>query len=141
MATNQVDQYTMLLDVARESYKNSHSPYSKFAVGAALLTADGKIFAGCNIEIVSYEGSMCAERCAIAHAVSQGHKDFKAIAVVCERAKDIWPCGVCRQYLAEFNIDMTVIVPTNDKSTDGYKTLPLSELLPHFFPPSANLPD
>jgi len=133
---NQVEVYKELLEAAKNCYRNSYSPYSKYRVGAALLTTDGKIFPGCNIEICSYEGSMCAERVALSGAVSQGCQNFAAIAVVSEQTPGVWPCGICRQYLAEFSIDMMVIVPNTD---GGYKALPLKELLPHFFPPSALL--
>ncbi len=131
-----VEIYRELLDTARAAFENSYAPYSHFRVGAALLTKEGKIFPGCNVEIVSYEGSICAERVALATAVSQGYREFEAVAVVCEQAAEIWPCGVCRQYLAEFGIELIVAVPTAD---GAIKTLSLKELLPHFFPPTALL--
>ncbi len=130
--TQQTQIYKRLIETARGAFQRSYSPYSKYRVGAALLTADGRIFAGCNIEIVSYEGSICAERAALANAISEGCRQFEAIAVVCEQTPEIWPCGVCRQHLAEFGIDLTVVVPT---ASGEFKTLTLQELLPHFFPP------
>lgn len=128
------EKYQGLLEQARAAFQLSYAPYSKYRVGAALLTKDGKVIPGCNIEIVSYEGSICAERTAIASAIAQGHREFEAIAVVCEKSVGTWPCGVCRQYLAEFGIDLMVVIPGEDGSI---KSLSLKELLPHYFPPSA----
>lgn len=128
--SNQAD-HKKLLELARKSYENSYAPYSKYRVGAALLTKDGRVFQGCNIEIVSYEGSICAERVALAKAVSEGCRDFQAIAVVAEQNTEVWPCGVCRQYLAEFGVETLVVVPTTNGS---FASLPVKELLPHFFP-------
>ena len=125
--------YQKLLDCARDAYKHSHAPYSKYRVGAALITKEGKVVPGCNIEVVSYDGSICAERVALASAVSQGQRQFEAIAVVAEQSKEVWPCGVCRQVLAEFGVELMVIVPGQDGSI---RSLKLKELLPNFFPTS-----
>src|SRR5579862_7514547 len=96
------DRYAELLDTARKMYQNSYAPYSKYRVGSALLARDGRIYGGCNVEICSYEGSICAERSALTKAISEGCREFDAIAVVAEQNKEVWPCGICRQYLAEF---------------------------------------
>lgn len=106
--------YQELFDMAVEAAKNSYCPYSKFSVGAALLSEDGRVFTGCNFENVSYGATICAERCAVGNAVSGGARRFSAIAVVGRAGEDgwtlAWPCGVCRQVLSEFCEDMDVIV-------------------------------
>ena len=107
--------------------KYSYSPHSKFKVGAAIKTDDGKIFTGCNIENVSYGLSMCAERVALFNAVSKGYTKFEAIAISSSGEKSSFPCGACRQFLAEFNLDLFVYL---DKDESVYK---LSELIPHVF--------
>lgn len=121
--------------LAREK---SYSPYSNFAVGAALLCADGEIFTGANIESATYTPTVCAERVAFSTAVHAGKKGFCAIAVVGGRADEnisayTPPCGVCRQFMAEFcSPDFTVIL-SNGKEC---KTMTLGELLPESFTPS-----
>jgi len=91
-----------LLAAARDAATRSYSPYSKFPVGAALMTKEGQVFSGCNVENVSYGLTLCAERTALAAAVAAGHHHFKAIAVVGGRGKAATPCGACLQVLAEF---------------------------------------
>ena len=127
---------TLLIN-AFEARTFSYSPYSGYAVGAAILTDDGEVFRGCNVENSSYGATICAERCATLKAVSEGKKKFKAIAIV-GAPKDAtevndyaYPCGICRQFLSEFGGgDMTVIV---GKSIDDRKIYKLSELLPEAF--------
>ena len=103
-----------LLNIAISAAGNSYSPYSEFRVGAALLTADGRIFTGCNIENASYSMTMCAERTAIFKAVSDGYTDFSAIAVAGSSTNDFSmpcvPCGACLQVLTEFCSDDFIIV-------------------------------
>lgn len=120
----------MLLEYARKAMKNSYSPYSHFPVGAALLTATGKIFTGCNIENASYGLSNCAERTAVFKAVSEGEKQFSAIAIAA-KAK-AWPCGACRQVLNEFAPRLRILVTWEDKVEEKK----LSELLPENFGPA-----
>jgi cytidine deaminase len=127
------DKYAELVAAARKMYQLSYAPYSKYRVGAALLGKNGKIYGGCNIEICSYEGSICAERSALTKAVSEGCREFEAVAVVAEQNADVWPCGICRQYLAEFNIDMVVVVPAADGTLRNRQ---IKELLPFYYPPS-----
>lgn len=91
-----------LFAAAREAMRRSHSPYSKFPVGAAIRTADGRVFAGANIEIVSYPEGWCAETTALSHFVMAGGGEIAEIAVVAEKMDLITPCGGCRQRLAEF---------------------------------------
>mgnify|MGYP006069611981 CR=1 FL=1 len=118
-----------LMDKALEAKKNSYSPYSNFKVGAALLTKDDKIYTGCNIESVSYTPSCCAERTAFFKAVSEGKKEFKAIAITGD-TQFCYPCGVCRQVMSEFCDDDFKIYVGNSKE---YKEYTLKELLPYSF--------
>ena len=119
-----------LLRRASEAREYSYSPYSHYKVGAALLTTNGKVYTGCNIENAAYTPSICAERTAIAKAVSEGERDFAAIAVV--TADGGAPCGVCRQVMREFAPSLVVIV---GKTEGDYQVLKLSDLLPHSFGP------
>ena len=91
-----------LLEAAKEAKKYSYAPYSNFHVGAALYCKDGSIYTGCNIENAAFTPTNCAERTAVFKAVSEGKKDFLAIAVVGDREEPLTPCGVCRQVLTEF---------------------------------------
>ncbi len=117
-------RYADLVKAAGEAMKNSYSPYSKIRVGAAILTKDGHVFTGCNVENASYGLTMCAERVAAFKAVSEGFRDFQAIAVVSDLVNPS-PCGACRQVLSEFSPDMDVIY--------GEKVQKLRELLPDVF--------
>jgi len=123
-----------LIKLAIKAAANSYSPYSKFKVGAALLTTDNKVYLGCNIENAAYGPSNCAERTAFFKAISDGAKDFKAIAIV--GGKDNFnefcpPCGVCRQVMNEFcSKDFKIIL---GKENLEYKTYTLEELLPLSF--------
>ncbi len=124
-----------LISMAIKMLEYSYVPYSRFHVGAALLANNGTIYTGCNIENAAYGPSNCAERTAVFKAVSEGVKEFEAIAVVGGpdgRIKDFCPpCGVCRQVLAEFcTRDFKVILA---KSIDEYKVFTLEQLLPESF--------
>ncbi len=119
-----------LIDMAKEARKNAYAPYSKFKVGAALLTKSGKVFTGCNVENSSFGASMCAERVAVFKAVSEGEREFKAIAVVTDTDDPAMPCGMCRQVLSEFSMDIKVYAANLDGKV---KTTTLRELLPHAF--------
>lgn len=124
-----------LIAAAIEAKEKSYSPYSKFKVGAALLSSDGEIFTGCNIENSAYSPTNCAERTAFFKAVSEGVRDFKAIAVVggeLEKEKYCPPCGVCRQVMSEF-CDPETFVIILASGTEDYKTYLLKELLPLSF--------
>ena len=129
------DLQEQLLQAAREIRPRAYAPYSGFHVGAALL-AGGEIFRGVNIENASYPVSLCAERSAIAHAVTAGHRAFDAVAVVADAEEPTPPCGMCRQKLNEFGPDMLVIC---EGSTGNQEAWTLSTLLAHAFGP-ANLP-
>ncbi len=127
----------ILIKQAIDAREMSYSPYSKFKVGAALLSDDGNVFTGCNIENASYTPTNCAERTAVFKAVSQGVKKFKAIAVVGgfeSISEYCFPCGVCRQVLQEFcNPETFTIIVA--KTENDYKEYKLKELLPHGFGP------
>lgn len=118
---------TNLLMCSMKAKEHSHSPYSKFRVGAALLTETGEIIDGCNVENASYGLSICAERTALVKAVSMGFKKFPAIAVTADLNQFVSPCGACRQFIAEFGLDCDVYLVKSDLS---YKKIGISELLP-----------
>ncbi|MCR8925489.1 cytidine deaminase [Priestia megaterium] len=120
-----------LIDEAIAASKQAHVPYSHFHVGAALLTTDGKIYRGCNIENASYGLTNCAERTAVFKAVSEGDKQFSAIAVVGDTDGPISPCGACRQVLAEFCDDHTQIILANLKG--DFVITNINEILPGYF--------
>lgn len=121
-----------LIKNAMEAREKSYSPYSKFKVGAAILTKSGKVFTGCNIESASYTPTICAERTALSKCISEGHKDIEKIAVVGSLEKISYPCGVCRQFLREFGENILIISATSE---DNYTEHKLSELLPNSFGP------
>lgn len=98
-----------LLDAARRTLTAAYSPYSRFRVGAALLDTAGGIHVGCNVENASLGLTLCAERCAIGAALAAGQREFTAIAIVTETPDPVWPCGACRQVLAEFAPDLPVV--------------------------------
>jgi len=125
--------YDQLFAMACEAMEMAYSPYSRFKVGACILSADGRTFKGCNFENASYGATICAERCAASNAVISGARKFKAIAVVGSTAV-AWPCGICRQVLREFSDpDIPVIVGEYGK---GYVVKTLGELLPESLSPS-----
>ncbi len=133
-----------LIELALLSQKNAYAPYSNFHVGAALLAKSGKVYTGCNIESAAYSPTNCAERTALFKAVSEGERQFSAIAIVGAKngvntnGKPCAPCGVCRQMLFEFCNENLVVLMANSKS-DYIKTT-LGELLPFAFGPN-NLSD
>lgn len=124
-------KYDKILESAEESKNMSYSPYSKFRVGASLLTKDGKIYNGANIENASYGLTICAERAAIFKAVLEGEKNFKAIAISSDSDDYISPCGACRQVLAEFCSPELDVIMMKDLS--DYKIVKLKDLLPYSF--------
>ncbi len=119
--------HTNLIELASKARAFAYAPYSKFAVGAAVVTKSGKIFTGCNIENISFGSTICAERCAVAAAVAQGSRDLVAVAIVTDSTKPTVPCGACRQVLAEFNPNMKVFAATVGGDV---QELELPELLP-----------
>jgi cytidine deaminase len=99
-----------LLDAARTARSNAHAPFSKFKVGAALLTEDGKVITGCNVENATYGLTICAERVAMFKAISEGHRRFVSVAVAADTEAPTPPCGACRQILWELGGDLEVIL-------------------------------
>ncbi len=98
-----------LIALARESMERAYSPYSGYRVGAALLTDDGSVVTGCNVENVSYGLTVCAEQVAVARAIAEGKRGFRAMAIATDGSTAITPCGACRQVLAEFAPDLRVV--------------------------------
>ena len=94
--------YQQLMDKAKEASKNSYSPFSRFAVGAAVLASSGKIYQGCNVENSSFGLTICAERCAIFKAISEGERELLAVAIYSPNTDSCYPCGACRQVMYEF---------------------------------------
>ncbi|KAM6999079.1 cytidine deaminase [Melospiza melodia melodia] len=129
----QGDHLQLLLRRSREAKSCAYCPYSRFPVGAALLTAGGEIFSGCNVENACYSLGMCAERGAIQKAISEGHTSFKAMAIASDMGDDfITPCGACRQVMREFGTDWDVYLTKGDGT---YIVKKLEELLPTSFGP------
>ncbi|HCS74341.1 MAG TPA: cytidine deaminase [Clostridiales bacterium] len=121
--------YTSLIAKAAQVKKHAYAPYSHFCVGAALLCDDTSVFTGVNIENVSYGATNCAERTAIFKAVSEGKRNFSAIAVVSDMDSFIYPCGICRQVLAEFRVPIVVV----GNKEGNYKVYSTETLLPNAF--------
>lgn len=117
-----------LIQAADEARRHAYVPYSRFPVGAALLTEDGQLYTGCNVENAAYPVSLCAERVALFKAVSEGRRRFRTLAVVTDTGGS--PCGSCRQALTEFAPDLEVIVADGRGEARTYR---LDELLPHSF--------
>lgn len=122
--------YEELIQAAKEALKNAYAPYSKFRVGAAVLTKKGNIYKGCNVENSSYGLTVCAERNAIANAVAHGEKEFAAIAIATNAETLRTPCGACRQTIIEFGTDIQVII-CNLKGKKKVRSI--KELLPEHF--------
>lgn len=121
----QID-HAQLLAAAWMARETAYAPYSRFSVGAALLTSTGRIFQGCNVENVSLGLTICAERSAAVAAIQAGERELIAIAVAAETSTPIVPCGACRQFLAEFNPTIVVL----SASRDAQISWSLDELLP-----------
>ena len=118
---------------ALEVRKNAHAPYSNFAVGAAIVTNDGTIFTGVNVENSSFGATNCAERTALFSAVAAGYRDFEAIFIASSlNGKAVFPCGICRQVLADFNPKMRVIL-VNSETKKVEQDLLLSDIFPGVF--------
>lgn len=122
-----------LLAAALAARENAYAPYSKFKVGAAVETADGHIFTGCNVENASYGLTCCAERNAVFAAIGSGARSFKALCVVADTEEPVAPCGACRQVLAEFPFEKIILA--NCKGLT--KIMTVTELLPYGFGPEA----
>jgi cytidine deaminase len=116
-----------LIQTARNARTRAYAPYSKFLVGAALLTRSGKVFTGCNVENISFGLTMCAERVCVGNAIGAGERELEAIAIVAASREPILPCGACRQVLAEFNPNLAIYSAT---SGDEVSEFHLEDLLP-----------
>jgi len=114
-----------LVNAAWEARERAYAPYSNFPVGAAVLAADGRIFAGCNVENLSYGLTQCAERVAVGMAVAAGAREMVAVAVVADTRVPISPCGACRQVLAEFGVKRVLLANRSERLEFA-----LDELLP-----------
>ena len=115
---------------AKDAMKKAYAPYSGFQVGAAVVTASGRVYTGCNIENASYGLSVCAERTAIFKAVSEGDPEIKAIAIISSGEDMVTPCGACRQVMAEFNPDLTLYLADG---AGNFREFTLPQLLPEMF--------
>ena len=125
----EIDQ--KLADLAKEIAKKAHAPYSNFRVGAALITDSGNIYTGCNIENASYPATICAEDVAVFKAISEGETKINTLAVACIDAESdtaIFPCGISRQRMSEFNTENVIVV-----INDGFKKYKFSDILPFDF--------
>ena len=122
-----------LLLLARKAAQEAYAPYSGYKVGAALKCADGSIYTGCNVENASFSLTICAERNAIFHAITEGDSDFEMIVIATENGGS--PCGACRQVMAEFALDMNVVMV--DKSGKIILQATVDELLPEAFTPKS----
>jgi cytidine deaminase len=120
--------YSSLIETAGAARARAYAPYSEFAVGAALQAKSGEVYIGCNVENLSFGLTSCAERNAIASAISTGVRDFVAIAIVTDSKQPPVPCGACRQVLAEFNPNIKVISATLSGDVQEFQ---LADLLPH----------
>ncbi len=118
-----------LVKAAKQARRFARAKYSNFKVGAALITRDGKVFTGANVESSSYGLTICAERVALTKALSEGHDQFEAIAIVAKDGEFCPPCGACRQLLFDYAPHIEVILTEGDK----IKSFKLKELLPHAF--------
>lgn len=119
-----------LVELAIKAKENAYVPYSNFRVGAALLTKNGKVYTGCNIENASYGATNCAERTAIFKAVSEGEREFEAIAINADTDDITFPCGICRQVIIEFSRDIKLYISNKNGE---YKEYSIGELLPGAF--------
>ena len=126
-------RFRKLIAAAMAVRRHAHAPYSKFRVGAALLTKSGKVYTGVNVENASYGLTNCAERVAVGKAVSEGHRKFRAIAVAAP-STSLSPCGACRQVLAEFGLDTVVLIADADGRLIDQTTV--NGLLPGAFTPA-----
>lgn len=121
----------LLVAAAKEAMEKAYVPYSHFKVGAAVVSKDGTVFTGCNIENSSYGATICAERTAMVKAVSEGHLYFEKIAIVSSSGEYTHPCGICRQFMVEFCDKNTIIILNDDQK--GIIEIPFNEELPNSF--------
>ncbi len=118
-----------LISAALKARENAYAPYSEYAVGAAVMGADGQIYSGCNVENASYPAGMCAERNAVGAAVAAGVRGFTGMAIVGSEEHFTLPCGICRQVISEFHVPLIITA----KNKENYQIFKEEELLPHAF--------
>ena len=123
---------TELLAAARKAQAYAHAPFSKYPVGAAILTSEGEVFTGCNVESASFSLTCCAERVAVFKAVSEGQTEIVACAIVTNETVPAPPCGACRQVLHEFGREMRILLGDGGSTV---RVMTLAELLPEGFDP------
>lgn len=123
-----------LFEFAKKLMSNTYAPYSNFRVVAIVETKSGKFFPGVNVENASYGLTICAERVAVFNAITNGHRDIEKIYIFTETKEPVSPCGACRQVIAEFNPEATII--SYSLSSGEKKQWALKELLPHYFNPN-----
>ncbi len=124
-----MDMIQTLLKAAQKAANEAYAPYSGYKVGSALMTSDGRIFTGCNVENASYSLTLCAERIALFKAVSEGYHKFSGMAIYADTDQPFPPCGACRQVLAEFSPDLQIVYADRQ----GSHSTTLKELLPQSF--------
>lgn len=122
-------EYEILIERAKEAMDFAYVKYSNFKVGAALLGISGKVYTGCNIENSSYGATICAERVAFTKAISEGEKEFEAIAIVGSGGDYTYPCGICRQFMSEFGMNLNLIF----ENGENIRIYTLEQLLPEAF--------
>lgn len=122
-------EYEILLDEAQKAMRHAYVKYSNFKVGAALLTKSGKIYTGCNIENSSFGATICAERVAFTKAISEGEREFEAVAVASNLKDFTYPCGICRQFMSEWGLDIKLVTRSGDK----VRVHTIGEMLPEAF--------
>lgn len=125
-----------LVELAADARKNAYAPYSRYRVGAALLTRSGRVYTGCNIENATFGATVCAERVAMWKALSEGEREFDMMAVV--TSNGAMPCGLCRQVLAEFAPEMPLVIASLDGSQ---QQVTVADLLPYHFRPEDVVPE
>ena len=118
-----------LITLARAARDSAYAPYSHFHVGVALLSSSDRVYTGCNVENAAFTPGICAERVAMGYAVAQGERVFKAIAIVVSSEEFAYPCGVCRQFMAEFGLDIKIVIGAQEE----VRETSLRELLPNAF--------
>ena len=126
--------WTTLTERAMGAMERAYAPYSGFRVGAALLAADGSVTEGCNVENAAYPAGICAERAAVAAAVTRGVRSFRALVIATEADTPALPCGMCRQVLMEFSPELSVVSVTRAGAESRWS---MAELLPHAFTPTS----
>ena len=119
-----------MLEIAKKASENAYAPFSKFVVGASILTTSGKYYSGCNVENSSYGLTICAERCAIFKAISDGEKEIQAVAIYSPNTDECYPCGACRQVIFEFATEDLVVITEKDGAP---KVDCIKDLLPYGF--------